>query len=488
MIPFSKQDMAKLLTKKRLGRNFKNDILGETLGLLEEKEKNKDWVLEELKRRRVKLSVAPTENTYEILKASPKKFVKQIYHLLKGDELAVSEVQTLSKTYHWLFVDIISSANPKMTIKAQARKIRTLNEITKKTETFKQRDPNLTKIHWTGDGMAIGFPDSPEKPLRLAIELFKEITKHNKSTPKKNRIFIRIGMNTGDIFFIEDVEGRQAFWGDGIILARRVMDLCGPNQILASENIANGLRKLSPEYSSIIHPIEKYSIKHGEEVSIYNIYGKEFGNKKSPQLGKIQKLRPSDIVDSNTTSFKFKEVEIILDVKNSKTLMTHHTLIWKVENIRKDKDNPLMEIFYPIGGDTSKSMSDLNLRIRDDAGNKLKISSIIRDNPTLKEFYVKLKKPIRFNKKQTLTLEYDWEEPERKFEYLISTECEKLKYKLIIPKEMELKNRIYKVNPTTKEKINVIPLPDIESKRNKTIVIWNSEKKLKEHDTFEFNW
>ncbi|HLC24920.1 MAG TPA: hypothetical protein VJJ25_04760, partial [Nitrosopumilaceae archaeon] len=65
-------------TKKRSSKNFKNDMLGETLGLLEEKEKNKDWVIEELKRRRVKLRVAPTENSYEILKASPKKFVKEI--------------------------------------------------------------------------------------------------------------------------------------------------------------------------------------------------------------------------------------------------------------------------------------------------------------------------------------------------------------------------------------------------------------------------
>jgi len=330
---------------KRSAKNFKNDILGETLGLLEEKEKNKDWVLEELKRRRVKLRVAPTENSYEILKASPKKFVKEIYHLLRDDDLAISEVQTLSKTYHWLFTDMISSADPKITIKAQARKIRTLNEITKKTETFKQREPKSTIIHWTGDGMAIGFSDSPEKPLQLAIELHKAITRHNKSAPEKNKIFIRIGMNTGDIFFIEDVEGKPAFWGEGIILARRIMDLCGPNQILASDNIANGLSKLSHQNRSIIHLIGKYTIKHGEEVSIYNIYGKDFGNKKPPQLGKIQKLKPDEMVDSSTTSFKFKEVEIILDVKNPKTMMTHHTWIWKVLNIRKDKDNPLSELW-----------------------------------------------------------------------------------------------------------------------------------------------
>jgi len=480
--------MPKLLAKKQSYKNFRNDILGETLGLLEEKEKNKDWVLEELKRRRVKLRVAPTENTYEILRASPKKFVKHIYHVLKGDALAVSEVQTLSTTYHWIFTDIIGSADPKMTVKAQARRIRTLNEITKKTETFKQRDPKLTKIHWTGDGMAIGFSDSPEKPLRLAIELFKEITKHNKSAPEKNKIFIRIGMNSGDIFSIEDVEGRPAFWGEGIILAKRVMDLCGPNQILASDNIANGLRKLSPQYSSIIHPIEKYAIKHGEEVLIYNIYGKDFGNKKPPQIGRIQKQKLEERIESSSTSFKFKEVEIILIVKDPKTMMTHHKLIWTVVNIRKDKDRPLSELFYQLDGDTSKLMDALKIRARDHEGNLLKISSIITDNPSLKEFYVKLKKPIRFNKKQTITLEYDWEEPNKRYEYVIATDCDKLKYKLIIPRELELKNRIYKFNPNTKEKINVTPAPDIKSSKRKMVVSWNSEKKLKENDAFEFSW
>src|SRR3989304_2593097 len=125
-------------------------------------------------------------------KRSSKNFVKEIYHLLRDDDLAISEVQTLSKTYHWLFTDMISSADPRMTIKAQARKIRTLNEITKKTETFKQRDPKSTIIHWTGDGMAIGFSENPKKPIRLGKELNKAITKHNKSSPEKNKIFIRI--------------------------------------------------------------------------------------------------------------------------------------------------------------------------------------------------------------------------------------------------------------------------------------------------------
>jgi len=468
----------------------KNDskYIGEILGLLEEKEKNKEWILEELKRKKIKLKVSITANSYEILNGSPEKFVNHVYNLLKDDVLDIKEVKTLSKTFHWFFIDIVSSADPTMTIKSQARKIRTLNEIIKRTEVFKRRDPKSDIIHWTGDGMAIGFSDSPEKPLQLAIEIHKVLDGFNESRAKKYKIYTRIGLNTGDVFFIEDIEGRRAFWGDGIVTARRVMDLCGLNQIFASDKIANGLNRLSHQNKSIIHSIGEYEIKHDEEVSIFNIYGKGFGNKKAPQEGKVQKLKPTDIVESNTNSYKFKEVEIILDVKNSQTMMTHHTWIWKVENIRKEKENPLSEIFYSIEGDIPRGFSDLNLRVRDGEGNKLKIKDIVTNKDTIKEFSVGLKKPIKYKKKQTLILEFDWEEPDRKYVYILSTDCEKLKYQLIIPKKMQLRNRVLKVNPGTNEKIKAVPSADIIYLKNKTKVTWESIKKLKEHNTFEFNW
>ena len=56
----------------------------------------------------------------------------------------------------------------------------------------------------------------------------------------------------------------QKIWGDGIVMARRVMDLCGQNQIFASSGIADNIRKLSHQYKSIMHPIGKYKIKHDE--------------------------------------------------------------------------------------------------------------------------------------------------------------------------------------------------------------------------------
>ena len=119
--------------------------------------------------------------------------------------------------------------------------------------------------------MAIGFADSPEKPLRLAIELHKLLYKYNKTHTEKNRVYLRIGIETGSIYFIKDVEGNDTVWGSGIIMARRVMDLCGENQIFASRRIGDDISKLTSEYKAIMHPIGDYSIKHGEQLLVYNI-------------------------------------------------------------------------------------------------------------------------------------------------------------------------------------------------------------------------
>ena len=125
--------------------------IGEILGLLEEKEKNKEWVLDELKRKKIKLKVSPTANSFEILNVSPKKFVSYLYNLLKDDELDIKEVKTLSKTFHWFFIDIVSSADPTMTVKGQARKIRTLNEIIRKQGFSNKEGPN--RISFIGQEM-----------------------------------------------------------------------------------------------------------------------------------------------------------------------------------------------------------------------------------------------------------------------------------------------------------------------------------------------
>ena len=256
--------------------------------MLYESKRGQDWLLKETKKHHLKISQKNMLNSYELLNLCPDGFISNLHGALKGENISgFEEAQSLTKTYHWLFTDIIGGANPTIPTKDQVRKIVTLNELVTRTETFRNRDVSSTMILPVGDGVAIGFGDSPEKPLRLAIELHKALYRYNESQPENEQLLLRIGIDMGPVYFVRDLNGKDNVWGPGIILTRRVMDLCGPMNILASARIAQDIRKLSPEYEKILHLIGNYSIKHGEDISIFNVYGNGFGNKTVPRKSKI---------------------------------------------------------------------------------------------------------------------------------------------------------------------------------------------------------
>ena len=456
--------------------------IAEILGILEEKSLSKDWLLGELKRHKIKLYVSPSSNSYQILKnCSPEK-IQKILSVLKED-LAIKDVKTLTKSLHWFFIDIVSSSDPNLSVKSQARKINALNELIKRTDTFKKENLEYLVILPTGDGMVVGFPDSPEKPLRLAIELHKSLRKFNKTQKEKDRVIIRIGIDTGPVYFMKGIRG-EIFWGPGLIMAKRVMDLCGPNQIFASERIAKDLRSLSEENKATMHPIGEYEIKHGK-LEIFNIFSKEFGNKTTPKKGKISKIKEDDF---KHLGFEFNSVEVHLDITDLKSMMTHHTWIWNVKNISKE---PLKQIFYSIDGDLPREFSKLNVKITDENNNKLEIISLDVNKPLKKAFHVKLATPIRKNQSgRLIKLEYDWEEPDRVFEYIFSVKAKKFRYVFTAPKKLDVKHRILEKIPGLGEKQRVDPPANIKYLKDRTEIVWDTAKKhkIQSHDTFEFQW
>src|SRR5438105_2702095 len=134
--------------------------------------------------------------TVGLLKACEPDFVSYILGVLKAeDQEAYEAPPALTKTYHWFFTDIVASSDPSITTNEQAGKIIALNRIMERTETFRHRDPESTLILPTGDGMAIGFSDSAEKPFRLALEVHKGLFNYNKARKEKDKIFIRIGLD-----------------------------------------------------------------------------------------------------------------------------------------------------------------------------------------------------------------------------------------------------------------------------------------------------
>ncbi|KAF6242583.1 hypothetical protein C6988_07875 [Nitrosopumilus sp. b1] len=475
--------------EKRKTSNSTSDHItniAKILSQLEEKDLSKDWLLGELKRHKIRSKTLFSLNSFEILHQCSPDIVTNILKHLEEDDLHIKEVKALTKSLHWFFIDIIASSDPTIPVKSQARKINVLNFLIEKTETFKHLQQSSIVVLPTGDGMAIGFPDSPEQPLKLAIELHKKLSKYNKTRKQKDQLQIRIGIDTGPVYFMKGLGGGEIFWGPGLIRAKRVMDLCGPNQIFASSIIAKDLQRLSEENLATMTPVGDFTSKHGEQLLIYNVYGKEFGKKTVSLKNKSKK--ESEDPFSRKLNFEFNSIEVRLEVTEPKTMMTHHTWIWNVRNI---SSLPLEQIHYNIGGDVPRDFSTLNAKITDDAGNDLKIVSLDSNKPLEKKFKVALARPIKKSKKgHVLKLEYDWEEPERLFGYVFSSKCKKFKYVFTIPSGIPIKSRVLEVIPDLGMKKYAESPPQIKYLKDKTVIVWESNKKQKihPHDAFEFQW
>ncbi len=460
--------------------------IAEILALMEESNKNKSWIARMMKKEKIKIPIKLTMNSFQILSACPDDFVEKLLHSLKGQDIDdLGDISSLTKTFHWFFTDIVSASKPNLVTTEQVRKVIVLNELILRTETFKNHDPKRTIILPTGDGMAIGFHDSPEKPLRLSLELHRGLATYNKPKKGKDKLLLRIGIDTGPVYILKDITGKDSVWGPGIVMTRRVMDLAGDNQIFASSRIAEDIQNLSSEYKAIMHPIGDYSIKHGGALHIFNIYGDGFGNKQAPRKKKILKesIKDEDMMGIN--SFEFRNIEIELEILNTKTWMAHHTWKWDVFNISKE---PRDQLFYYLDGDVPRSFSDMNVKVSDKDGTELDILGVSVNKPIHKEFDVKLKKPIPPKRSaKGLTLEYDWEESEHNFFYKLATDCKSFKYTFTAPKGLDVKNRVLRVDTELGYKWMAKPAPVMKIKDDKTIITWEA-KNLKAHQAFRFEW
>lgn len=457
----------------RRKKQDRNSIILEILSVIAERNIGKEWLLQEVKKHRIK-GIKPIMTSPEILKKCTLRSLSHLLNSLESKSHLPSSLPT-TKRLEWFYTDVVASSNPKITTTEQVHKIMVLNDLISRTESFKQQDPKSLVILPSGDGYAIGFDDTIESPLRLAIQLHKLLNEYNQSKLPKDRVYIRSGIESGIGYFMKDLNGNNTVWGPGIIMARRVMDLGEKMHILTTEGIAKVLGRLTPEYKAIMHPIGKYPVKWEGEIEICNIYAEgRFGNRNPP-------TKPPEGTPIN---FKFKRVEIILDVKDPKTMMTHHTMTWDLENVSNE---PKDLINYSLDGDTPRNFADLHVKVKDSKGKKLKILSVVDNNPRKKQFKVQLDKPITPGSIKTMKLEWDWEEIGRGYEHEMSSECKKFRYQLCISKKAALNQRVLKVIPALGHAEYASPPPVVKFRNGKTIVSWE-RKNILAHEAYRLEW
>src|SRR6266403_2719547 len=175
---------------------------------------------------------------------------------------------------HVLFIDIVGYST-RLTDEQQGLVDR-LNQAARSSDEFNRAAAagRLKKIP-TGDGMALIFHDSPEQPVECAVEISR-VLKHHPDLP------VRMGVHSGPVSAVTDVNDRVNAAGVGINLAQRLMDCGDAGHILLSKRVAEDLQQ-NGRWRPHLHDLGEVELKHGDRVHVFNFYAHDAGNSDRPK-------------------------------------------------------------------------------------------------------------------------------------------------------------------------------------------------------------
>jgi len=175
---------------------------------------------------------------------------------------------------HVLFIDIVGYS--KLSINEQHAAVEELNQIVRDSEQFQKTEAGnrLLKIP-TGDGMALVFYTSPEAPAQCAVEITRALKEHS-------RLQLRMGIHSGPVSGVVDVNNRPNLAGAGLNIAQRVMDCGDAGHILLSKHVAEDLEEYE-QWRPLLHDLGACEVKHGVRVGVANLYSDEVGNRQLPK-------------------------------------------------------------------------------------------------------------------------------------------------------------------------------------------------------------
>src|SRR5947208_13889013 len=170
---------------------------------------------------------------------------------------------------HVLFMDVVGYS--KLLLDEQRELQEQLTQIVRNTEQVRAAEATGKLIRVpAGDGMALVFFNSPEAPVRCAIEISKKL----KQYPQ---LKLRMGIHSGPVNEVRDVNDRTNVAGGGINIVRRVMDCGDGGHIILSKRVAEDLAQ-SRRWTPYFHDLGECAVKHGVPIFLVNFFGDDFGN------------------------------------------------------------------------------------------------------------------------------------------------------------------------------------------------------------------
>src|SRR6184192_1579035 len=183
---------------------------------------------------------------------------------------------------HVLFIDLVGYS--KFSLNDQHAAVEQLNRVVRASEQFQQTETasRLLKIP-TGDGMALVFYSTPEAPVQCALEI-------SRSLKRYPQLQVRMGIHSGPVSVVMDVNERANLAGAGMNIAQRVMDCGDAGHILLSKRVAEDL-ETHEKWRPLLHDLGSCEVKHGVRVAVVNLYTDQVGNAKVPLKLAVQKRR-----------------------------------------------------------------------------------------------------------------------------------------------------------------------------------------------------
>jgi TolB-like protein/Tfp pilus assembly protein PilF len=174
---------------------------------------------------------------------------------------------------HVLFIDMVGYS--KLLMHEQTAQLEILKKIVRGTQQFRSAEAESKLLRLpTGDGGALVFRNHSEAPVLCAMEIGRELKNHPE-------VRVRMGIHSGPVNEISDLNEQANIAGAGINIAQRVMDCADAGHILLSKHVAEDLEQYA-HWKPLLHDLGPCEVKHGAKVDLFSLYSDEVGNPKLP--------------------------------------------------------------------------------------------------------------------------------------------------------------------------------------------------------------
>jgi TolB-like protein/class 3 adenylate cyclase/Flp pilus assembly protein TadD len=181
---------------------------------------------------------------------------------------------------HLLLIDVVGYS--KLLVNDQVESLQQLNRIVRSTDCFQAAEAKDKLIRLpTGDGMALLFSENLEQPARCALEIAQALQNHPE-------IQVRMGIHSGPINQVPDVNDRINIAGAGINVAQRVLDCGDAGHILLSKHVADDLGEYR-HWQPYLRDLGECEVKHGLRLHLFNLCKGDLGNPQPPEKLKRRK-------------------------------------------------------------------------------------------------------------------------------------------------------------------------------------------------------